>query len=235
MFTQSAEFYDAIYEAKGKDYKEEIRHLLSILARHGVGPGATLLELACGTGNHTRYLNEHFRVQGLDLDPAMLALARERIPSVPFHCQDMTAFRISDRFDVILCLFSAIGYASTPERLRRAIETMAAHLNPNGVLIVEPWIGPADYKPGGVFSVFVDKPSLKIARMNVNAVRGNVSVISFHYLVATPEGVQHFTEDHELGLYTRDEYLAAFRSAGLQTEFEPDGLIGRGMYIARKV
>ncbi len=112
---------------------------------------------------------------------------------------------------------------------------MAAHLTTNGVLIVEPWISPAEYKPGGVFSVFVDKPSLKIARMNVNAVRGNISVINFHYLVATPEGVQHFTEEHELGLYTREEYLTAFRVAGLQTVFEPEGLIGRGMYIARKV
>jgi len=147
----------------------------------------------------------------------------------------MTAFQINDHFDVILCLFSAIGYASTPERLRHAIETMAAHLNANGVLIVEPWISPAEYKPGGVFSVFVDKPSLKIARMNVNAVRGNISVINFHYLVATPEGIQHFTEDHELGLYNGEEYLAAFRSAGLQTVFEPEGLIGRGMYVARKV
>ncbi len=114
MFTQSAEFYDSIYEAKGKNYEEEVRQLLGILSRHGVSTGGTLLELACGTGNHTRYLKEHFKVQGLDLDPAMLELARERFPEVSFHCQDMTTFQVNDHFDVILCLFSAIGYASTP-------------------------------------------------------------------------------------------------------------------------
>jgi hypothetical protein len=69
--------------------------------------------------------------------------------------------------------------------------------------------------------------------MNVNEVRGTISVINFHYMVATPAGVQYFTEDHELGLYTREEYLAAFRDAGLKTDYEPEGLIGRGMYIAR--
>jgi SAM-dependent methyltransferase len=234
MFTKSAEFYDAIYESKGKKYEVEVRQLLDILARHGVREGGALLELACGTGNHTRYLKEHFRVQGLDLDPAMLAIARERFPDATFHCQDMTAFRLESRFDVILCLFSAIGYASTAERLRAALQTMAAHLTPKGVLVVEPWISPAEYKPGGVFSVFVDRPALKVARMNVNEVRGNISVLNFHYLVATPDGVQHFTENHELGLYTREEYQEAFTSAGLTTIFEPDGLIGRGMYIARK-
>jgi hypothetical protein len=60
-------------------------------------------------------------------------------------------------------------------------------------------------------------------------------VINFHYLVATPEGVQHFTELHELGLYTKEEYLEAFRAAGLATTYETDGLIGRGMYVGRRV
>jgi len=234
MFTKSAEFYDAIYEAKGKKYESEVSALLSILARHGARPGGHLLELACGTGNHTRYLNEHFAVEGLDLDPGMLAIARERIPGVPFHCMDMTSFRLERRFDVILCLFSAIGYAKTPAHLKQALEVMANHLAPGGMLVVEPWISPAEYRPGGVFSVFVDKPSMKIARMNVNEVRGTVSVLNFHYLVATAAGVQHFTELHELGLYTKEEYLEGFRAAGLQTAYEPEGLIGRGMYVGRK-
>jgi SAM-dependent methyltransferase len=233
MFTKSAEFYDAIYEAKGKKYESEVSQLLPILERHGAKRGGRLLELACGTGNHTRYLNEHFSVEGLDLDPSMLAIARERFPDVPFHCQDMTAFSLNGRFDVILCLFSAIGYAKTPDHLRRALATMGSHLAPGGILVVEPWISPAEYRPGGVFSVFVDRPAMKVARMNVNEVRGTISVINFHYMVATPAGVQYFTEDHELGLYTREEYLAAFRDAGLKTDYEPEGLIGRGMYIAR--
>jgi hypothetical protein len=40
-------------------------------------------------------------------------------------------------------------------------------------------------------------------------------MLDFHYLVATSEGVEHFTEHHELGLFTEEEYRAAFMQAGL--------------------
>ena len=54
----------------------------------------------------------------------------------------MTAFDLGCRFDVVTCLFSSIGYVGTVERLDQAIATMAAHLEPGGTLIVEPWLSP---------------------------------------------------------------------------------------------
>ena len=56
-------------------------------------------------------------------------------------------------------------------------------------------------------------------------------ILDFHYLVGTPEGVEHFTEHHELGLFTDEEYRNAFTAAGLQVAHDPEGLIGRGLYI----
>ena len=53
---------------------------------------------------------------------------------------DMTSFDLGRRFDVVTCLFSSIGYVGTAERLDQAIATMAAHLEPGGTLIVEPWL-----------------------------------------------------------------------------------------------
>jgi len=58
-----------------------------------------------------------------------------------------------------------------------------------------------------------------------------VSVIDFHYLVATPEGIEHFTECHELGLFSHDEYLGAFVASGLEVVYDPRGLMGRGLYV----
>jgi hypothetical protein len=36
-----------------------------------------------------------------------------------------------------------------------------------------------------------------------------------------------------LGLFTEAETRAAFEEQGLSVEFDPKGLIGRGMYVAR--
>jgi hypothetical protein len=58
-----------------------------------------------------------------------------------------------------------------------------------------------------------------------------VSILDFHYLVGTPEGVEQFTERHELGLFTRDEYREAAIAAGLEPTFDRSGLTGRGLLI----
>jgi hypothetical protein len=52
--------------------------------------------------------------------------------------------------------------------------------------------------------------------------------------VATSEGVSHFVEHHEMGLFTDDEYQKAFRNAGLTVIHDPEGLTGRGLYIGLK-
>jgi hypothetical protein len=56
----------------------------------------------------------------------------------------------------------------------------------------------------------------------------------FHYLIATSESVEHVQELHELALFTREEYEEAFRAAGLSVTFDPEGLMGRGLYVATK-
>ena len=81
--------------------------------------------MACGTGKHLEQLRAWYEVSGLDLDPQLLAIARERLGAVELHEGDMTAFSLGRRFDVVTCLFSSIGYVGTVERLGDAIAAMA--------------------------------------------------------------------------------------------------------------
>jgi len=228
MFSRSARLYDAVY-ASIRDYPREAAELDRLIQERS--PGArTLLDVACGTGAHLEHL-AGYEAEGLDLDPEMLAVARERLPKVAFHEGDMVDFDLGKRFDAVVCMFSSIGYVRSEERLRSAIAAMAHHLEPGGVLVVEPWLSPEVWVDRHVGAVFVDEPELKIARMNVGQREGDVSIFEFEYLVGTPNGLERFNERHELGLFTVEQHLEAFRAAGLEADHDPEGPMGRGLYI----
>jgi SAM-dependent methyltransferase len=229
MYGRSARFYDAIYSSK--DYAGEAAQVdRTIQSRN---PGArTLLDVACGTGAHLAHLAGRYAAEGVDISEEQLAIARERLPGVPLQVADMVELDLGRRFDAVTCLFSAIGYVRTVDRLNRAVAAMARHLEPGGVLIVEPWLRPEVWQDGHLSSLFVDEDDIKIARLAIARTEDGVSVMDMEHLVATHEdGVQHFVEHHELGLFTVDQHLDAFRAAGLAVEHDPEGLTGRGLYI----
>jgi len=230
-FEKSAEYYDVIYGAVGKDYWKEASRIHQLIHANKRSKGNALLDVACGTGRHIQHMRKYYSCEGLDLQPKLLARARKRNPNVVFHRENMLTFNLRKQFDVITCLFSAIGYMRSIRQLRRAIRNMAYHLKSGGVLIVEPWLTPDQIIPCHVGAVFVNQPNLKLARMNIVDVKGRLSIIEFHYLLGRPEGVEHFTELDEFGLFTHKEYLAAFRAAGLKVRYDRKGLIGRGLYI----
>ena len=228
MFRQSARLYDAVYSWKDYPREAELVHEFVQARKPGA---ATLLDVACGTGAHLAELRGRYRCEGLDLDPNLLSVARGRLPDVPLHEGDMRDFDLGRRFDVVTCLFSSIGYMLAVEELEASVAAMARHLEPGGVLLVEPWLTPEAVVTPHVGAVFVDQPELKIARVNTIEVDGRRSSFLFHFLVGTPEGVEHFTEPHELMLFTHEEYLAAFRAAGVTGEHDGEGLMGRGLYL----
>lgn len=235
MYSESAHLYDTIYLSQGKDYAAETRRICELAQQHQKSVGNDLLDVACGTGLHSGYLTEFYQVEGIDLDENMLAVAREKYPGIPFQAGDMRDFDLGRQFDVITCLFSAIGYMQDTDQLHQAIGNMGKHLKPGGVMLVEPWFTPDAWKPGNVHTTFVDQPDLKIVRMNLSERKGNLSFFTFHFLVGTPQGVEYFSEYHELALFTHEEYLESFRVNHLDVLYDADGLYGRGLYIGKKV
>jgi ubiquinone/menaquinone biosynthesis C-methylase UbiE len=232
MYTKSVSFYDAIYGTK--NYEEEALAIHKLIWKYRKSTGRSLLDVGCGTGGHLFFLQQHYAVRGLDINPDMLRLAHQRCPGVEFYEADMADFMLGYRVDIVISLFSSIGYVVTVDRLNRTLQRMSRHVKPGGVVIVEPWFTPEKWRPGTLHATFVDEPDLKIARMSISEVDGRISKFDLNYLVATPEGISHFVEHHELGLFTDDEYNKAFCDAGLTVSYEPDGLTGRGLYIGTK-
>ena len=232
VYRQLANYYDEIYHFK--NYQKEAGKIETLVQQHKKSSGNRLLDVACGTGNHIAYLKQNYNVEGLDFSPEMLRLARKKHPDVAFHQGDMTSFKLKIRFDVITCLFSAIGHVKTKTRMRRAVRNMANHLQPRGLMILEPWITPANFRKGQIGWDFVDKPHLKIARINISKVKGPISAFEYHYLIGTTGKVEHVVDKVSQGLWTHEEHLEAFRDAGLKVSFDTEGLMGRGLYLGIK-
>lgn len=230
MFLESPELYDAIYHFK--NYARECEILRAVIAV--ASPGArTVLDVACGTGEHDKFLKQHYAVDGIDLNENYLRAARVKNPAGKYTRADMTDFDLSTTYDAVTCLFSAIGYVRTVDRMNRAVACMARHVKPGGALIVEPWLTPDDWKPGGTFIHAGEIGTDKVCRMSHSGQEGNLSVLSLHYLRGTSTGVEHYSERLELGLFTRDEMTHAFESANMDVRYDTEGLMGRGLYIAR--
>lgn len=185
MFHESARFYDAQYAFK--DYESEVR-TLSGLVMAEMPEARTWLDVACGTGKHLSHLRERYEVQGIDLNPVLLEAARERLPGVPLHLGDMRDFELGSTFDIVSCLFSAIGSLESVEDLRSAASSFARHLNSGGLMIVEPWLLPEAYRPGTLHSLNVDEPDLKLSRMCRSALDGRTAQMDFFFQVGTPKG-----------------------------------------------
>lgn len=234
MFSKSAKYYDEIYASMDKDYPAEANRVNKFIQKHKRSKGKTLLDVACGTGAHAGPLSKYYKVEGLDLDSKMLSVARKKHPNIRFHQGDMISFDLNRQFDVIVCLFSSIGYVKTKSKLQKAIKAMNRHLLPGGALLVEPWFAPEQWAVGHVHMVVINHPDIKITRMSRSSRKGNISILDFHYLIGTSKGVEHSLEKHELGLFSHKEYLDAFRAAGLSVTHDRKGLSGRGLYIGRK-
>lgn len=241
MFTHSQKFYDLIYQALGKDYQAEAVILRQLLDRYGItsealGRTPSLLDVACGTGGHLEVLHDLDCV-GVDLDPKMVAIARKRCPGVRVvegDMQELNNDELGGPFDVVCCLFSSIAYMHDEAALGKAIASMVSCLREGGLLIVEPFLEPQDVQDGHTSAVFVDKPEMKVARMNVTRVVGKHMHLDFHYLVAESDGVQHIQEPHVITLFNNDTIAEVIRAQGLRCEFDPKGLWGRGMHLGSR-
>jgi SAM-dependent methyltransferase len=231
MFDVSAEYYDAIYKAF-KDYPGEADAVATLMRK--VHPGSrTVLDVACGTGEHARLLAERgFVVDGLDVEPTFVRLSRQKHSAGRFYEADMADFKLSARYDVVMCLFSSIGYLRTLDRVSSALRCFREHLAPGGVIVVEPWFPPGVLDEKRVGRNSGEAEGVRIIRTSKIELEPRLSRLYFDYEITDAKGTRHASEVHELGLFSNEELMDTFRAVGLLPEHDPTGLTNRGLYLA---
>jgi SAM-dependent methyltransferase len=227
-----ADVYEAIYRGRGKDYESEATTAVGLI-RERKPKAMSLLDVGCGTGSHLRYFADAFdHAEGMDLNEAMIAVARTNLPTVPVRQGDMRQFDLRRRFDALTCMFSAIGNISGTDELDATLQSFTHHLNPGGVLVLEPWWFPENFIPQYIGGDVVQVDGRTIARISRSVRQGDASRMEVHYVVAGPEsGIWHFTDTHVMALYHRHEYEAAFARAGASVEYVELGNGSPGLFV----
>ena len=233
-YSRAAEFYDLLYSGD-KDYSGEAQLLAELIRKHGAD-ATSVLDVGCGTGTHARgLLDLGFRVDGVDIEPAFVEIARKKCPEGNFRVADMTAMDLPGRYDAVLCLFSAIGYVRSESALNRTLGHMARQLNAGGVVIVDPWFEPDQLSDRLIATLTSERNGATVTRMSRNVIDGSISRLEIEYLIGTAEGIERRSETHELGLFTQGQMESAFQQAGLNVERLPKVLRARGIYLGKQV
>ena len=229
-----AKYYDLIYS--GKNYEKEAGHLKDLILKNKKSKGISLLEVACGTGRNLEYIENDFKCIGLDLNKEMLKVARKRLRKTRLIQGNMIDFNLNQKFDVITCMFSSIGYLKTYDNLEKTLNNFSRHLNKVGVLVIEPWFTKRGYKVGKPGMVVYDGDDIKIARLNVSMAKGNISIMEMHHLIAERgRPVKNIASKEELGMFEIPVFLKMMRKAGLSARFiDKKPWEGRGILIGVK-
>lgn len=233
MFSESAEAYDAIYFSF-KNYAAEAANIAQHI-RSAHSGARTVLDVACGTGEHALILSrDHgYRADGIDLNEAFIRLAERKVPTGRFEVSDMTNFSLGRTYDAVVCMFSSIGYVRTLEGVRQTLRCFREHLAPSGIIIVEPWFQPGTMQSGYQHELTADTNGMHVRRLSTTQIDGRMSRLLFEYTMTEREETRHASEVHELGLFSHDEMLEAFGTSGLKTVYEAPTKLHRGLYIAR--
>jgi SAM-dependent methyltransferase len=105
-----------------------------ILGLLAPAPGASLLDVACGSCTFLRFAAERgFDPTGIDISPAAIAIAAERVPGVDLRVGEAEQLPFPDSsFDVVTCLGS-LEHFESPER---GAAEIARVLRPSGRAVV---------------------------------------------------------------------------------------------------
>lgn len=130
-------YYHILY--KHRDHEEAEHFIDNLIDYFGFKETDKILDLACGKGRHSIYLNSRgLNVTGIDLSPqSILHASQFQNSRLSFHVHDMRKVFREQEFDYILNLFTSFGYFDTEKENQDAVCAAAKNLKHNGKLLID--------------------------------------------------------------------------------------------------
>ena len=130
-----SDYYHVLY--KNRDYSEARNFIDNIVEYIDLKKGSQILDLACGNGRHSIYLDKiGFKVVGTDKSPNNIKKAKaSHNQSVSFLQMEMID-DTNHKYDVIFNLFTSFGYVNHDYNLK-TIKNIERQLKDDGTVIVD--------------------------------------------------------------------------------------------------
>lgn len=137
-YTGFAKVYETFMD--NVPYDEWAEYLTGLLLEHGVGKGALVAELGCGTGEMTRRLaRAGYDMIGIDLSEEMLDIARyeHEAEDILYLHQDMREFELYGTVAAVVSLCDSMNYITSEEELLLVFRLVNNYLDAGGVFIFD--------------------------------------------------------------------------------------------------
>ncbi len=130
-------FYPILYQ--NRNHTEAQKFIDTIINRFKFSPQSIILDLACGRGRHSIYLNSKgFEVVGLDLSTQSIAQAKTfENDRLHFDLADMRHVWKANYFDIALNLFTSFGYFDAIEEDKKVLKAAFAMLKNDGLFLID--------------------------------------------------------------------------------------------------
>lgn len=229
LYTELASWWPLL-SAPG-EYAEEAAFLRDLLAVSCDRPPETLLELGSGGGCNASHLKAHFQMTLVDCSAGMLAVSRELNPECAHTAGDMRTVRLGRVFDAVL-IHDAIGYMTSSEDLRSAMETAYVHCRVGGAALFAPDHVREDFMPTTEHGGHDGKGrALRYLEWVHDPDEADTTYVTdFAYLLREGETTRVEYDRHVLGLFGRAEWLRLLEEAG----FEAREVDGRPLFVGAR-
>jgi len=133
----NSSYYHALYQHR--DDTEALQFIHNLLAYLKPKPHATMLDIACGKGRHSKALfDAGFEVVGIDLSPASIEAASSmQTNGLSFSVHDMRETFRQNYFDYAFNFFTSFGYFNLDDEHQLAIHAMSNNLKEGGTLVID--------------------------------------------------------------------------------------------------
>lgn len=235
--------FASIYDKLTYDinYNKFVDFVDNIIKKHGKN-NKLILELACGTGNMTKELNNKgYDVIGLDISSDMLSVAREKCPENLLLCQDMTEFELYGTVDSILCLLDSINYITDENKLLNMFKLVENYLEYEGLFVFD---FNSEYKLREIIgnNTFVYNTDEIFYTWENETKNDSVNFILNFFVKNEENSYEKFQEIHTEKVYSLEKLVKIIEKSGLEYvasyadfEFEkPSQKSERIFVVARK-